>query len=94
MISQAIWAQQHKTHQLLSATCGKIYFHIGGAFGLAAVAWILCVLNILLRVIGRKAYRDEASFQQEQAQAQVGRTDLSAAITPGFDDVVPTHKVE
>ncbi len=65
MITMAIWAHQENTHEHVSRLCSeKTYFNFGRSFALCIVGWILCAVNIGIRVLlpSKFASADQSSF--------------------------------
>lgn len=64
LIAQAIWAQQKNTHTFFSESCGKIYMDgkrdFGDSFGLATLTWVLCVINIIIRLVFRRQFKESS----------------------------------
>ena len=63
LVAQAVWADQSRKHSnsFESSNCGIVNFHYGPSFGLAAVVWVFCVINMIWRAIFRKQFKDVES---------------------------------
>lgn len=66
LAAQATWENQRVTNTWETPECGVLSgFQPGPAFSLSVLAWVLCLINIILRLLGRKYYRDDAAIVDE-----------------------------
>lgn len=62
------------TNKWETPECGVLSgFRPGPAFALSVLAWVLCLINIILRLLGRKYYKDDATAIVEEGPSYIAQ---------------------